>query len=174
MKKISRSSRFALTLGVLALLGACKESYEAGLEPRPNGAPGKSLDQVYLREFRVSEADYFAALNEFYVFSLSQRGSVRVAECFNDVLRLSIGEKTSPCIVMYSTIGAPTKVHLSFNVVDRVLSGPGQDSFIYQVGIYVKSNYDPALQVAPAFVANVEKTLLSYDRDRAASAAKSN
>lgn len=169
MKWIWKLGPCALLLGALILLGACKESYEAGLEPGPRGEPGRSLDRMYLRDFRVSEAKYFAVLNEFYVFALAQGGDLQAGECFNDVLRLSLRKKF-PCIVIYSTLGAPTKVHMTLTVTDRVHVAPSQDIFNCQVGIYVKSNYEPALKVAPAFVTDVEPILMNFDRDVALSA----
>jgi hypothetical protein len=72
----------------------------------------------------------------------------------------------SSCIVLYSTMGAPTNVHMTFEVIERVITGsPPSGFFAYRVGIYLKANDAPALQVAPAFVKNVETKLVDLDRE---------
>lgn len=152
-------------------LAACHDPYDpTPYEPGPKGEPGL-LPKVHSKEFRVSERDYFGALNEFYSFAHAA-GFERIdfGDCFADILDFVIDEREQmPCLGVYAVKGTPTKAHMTFNILARDLGRLDYNDFLTcRVDIYINTAYNPVLGLAPTFAANVDGKLEEFDRRVAA------
>lgn len=151
---------------IAVMLGACRDPYDADVEPGSNGEPGSALKHVYAKEFRVSKGEYFAALNEFYSFAHAQRFEViGFGDCFADLLDIRFNERTLPCIGMYAAKGAPTKAHMTFTIVAKSFNRSDyNDHLTCRIDVHINDFYQPVRTIAPSFQEHVESRLQEFDR----------
>lgn len=150
----------------LLLTGCSDPEHDPTLgEPGPHGEPGPGLQQVHSIEFRVREADYFAALTEFYEFGHVEAFDIfQFGECFGHVLGSLPGKEFEPCIGMYALKGGPTKAHMTFTILATSLNRLDRNDFITcRIGIYVHSTYPPVASIGPNFASRVDEKLRELD-----------
>jgi hypothetical protein len=151
---------------VAMLLGACRDPYDADVDPGHKGEPGSALKQVYSKEFRVVEGDYFAALNDFYSFAHAQVFErIDFGDCFSRILDFVPDKEGMACIGVFAAKGAPTKAHMTFTILARALNRfDRNDHLTCRIDIYINDSYEPVRTIAPSFQERIDSRLQEFDR----------
>jgi hypothetical protein len=116
-------------------------------------------------EFRVTRADYAAALTEFYESTQAEIfETFKFGDCFNDILADKPAEKVVPCIGMYATKGGPIKAHMTFSILDKSSRRLEPNDFLTcRVDVYVHGTYQPVANIGPNFATRVDGKLREFD-----------
>lgn len=160
---LSIATMLCLTL----LLTACSDpEHDPTLgEPGPNGEPSPAMHHAHSIEFRVTRADYAAALTEFYEFTEAEVfETFKFGDCFEDILADEPADEVVPCIGMYAMKGGPIKAHMTFSILRKSSQRLKSDDFLTcRVDVYVHGTYPPVANIGPNFVTRVDGKLRVFD-----------